>query len=76
MKDVLLVSVAEGSSRYVICDDAEDTLKKLTAALTADDTADIRKNILNEKILKNQLIPLLLTVKFETQPRLLSIVIR
>ena len=76
MKDVILVTNVEGSSKHAIHEDAEATLEKLHSALAKDDSADIHKNILYENVLKNQLIPLLLAVRVETQPRLLSLIIR
>jgi len=76
MKDVILVTNVEGSSKHAIHDDAEATLEKLHSALAKDDTADIHKHILYENVLKNQLIPLLLAVRVETQPRLFSLIIR
>jgi len=76
MRDVILVTVSEGSSKFVICQDAEETLKELAGALSTDDTAEIHQSILYDRVLKDQLIPLLLTVRFEIQPSLLSSVIR
>ena len=76
MKDVILVLSVEGSSKHVIHEDAEATLEKLHASLVKDTTGEIHKNVLYESVLRKQLIPLLLIVKVETQPRLLSLIIR
>lgn len=76
MKDVILVTVAEGSSKHVIHDDAETTLETLSEALSNDNTSELHKSILYEAVLRNQLIPLLLAVRFETQAKLLSSIIR
>jgi len=76
MKDVILVTVPEGSTKHVIHEDAEVTLENLHETLFNDNTAELHKSILYDNVLKNQLIPLLLSVRFETQPKLLSLIIR
>ena len=76
MKDVILVTNVEGSSKHAIHEDAEATLERLHTALAKDDTAQTHKTILYENVLKDQLLPLLLAVRVETQPRLLSLIIR
>ena len=76
MKDVILVTNIEGSSKHAIHEEAESTLERLHTALVKDDTAETHKHILYDNVLRDQLIPLLLTVRVETQPRLLSLIIR